>query len=541
MKRISLIILGITTLVSISFAQVSYWPAAGLTPRSTTLYQTNLANNSVETGDIAIGSNGNVLLAWEDDGAGLTDWEAIWTLLDSSGNSLTPPVTITNVPSASCDPNADSVPNCTYRAFFRSNGSPTPGYTGDFGGKGKANLFGDGFAFSSSGDAIACEVPELVSINLGQGDTAPEESPIVQLINNNGTPNVAAGGPLVAGIRSYSDADTDPAGNIRPADVEFLANGNFVIVGESRQAADQAMTGQASGNVVVYKVLNSTGGVVMPYTNGSSEAIGQSMWHGAAATANGFALRFATSGGRIRFFDNNGLPLTTNIDIAAVTGHPEAGPNDRGDGSGFKGNGRDAIVYAANSAAGPWVTVFNANGTVRYSRAVTGTNVDGLFPNSDRLDAAIAADGRVVVVFDASNTDTNNGVFKLTQARIFDPCGNPLGPVFYVSEKETATNAVVSNANGRPRVAWRGDIIAFMWASDQITPRITASRIFNAPPSLGPTIQLVSGVVTISWTGCGILQQSSDLTNWADITPTATSPYTPSPLATQKFYRLRYF
>ena len=204
-------------------------------------------------------------------------------------------------------------------------------------------------------------------------------------------------------------------------------------------------------------------------------------------------------------------------------------------------------MYAAQTTSGPWVSVFNANGTVRYSRAVTGTNASGMFPDADRLDAAIAADGRVIVVFDAGNNDTNNTLgLKVTQARIFDPCGNPLGPVFYVSEKENATNAIVSQTDGRPRVAWRGNLIATYWGSqndlDLPSTKVVGLRLFNAPPPSGPTIQQVSpGQVKISWTGCGVLQASSDLIAWADVSPTAVSPYSPSSSEAKKFYRLRYF
>ena len=538
---------------SLSRAQVGYWPDAGLTPRTATIYvNTNNNNNSLETGDISITSNGNVILAWEDDGSGLTDWESTWTLYDSNGILLTAPATITNIPSANCDPNADSVSGITYRSFYRSNGSLTPAYIGDFGGKAKGNQFGDGFAFSNGGDnGPACEIPELLAINLGQGDTTVEGSPIAQLLNNDGSRNVAAGGADVAGIRSFSDADTDPAGSIRAADIDFLSNGNFVLVGESRQDADTNLTGQASGKVVVYKVFNPTCGVVKAYSAALSEpSTAQEIWHGAAATASGFAIRFNMGTERIRLFDNNGNPVGTNIDLAAVTGHPEAGQGGRGDGTGFKSNGRDAYVYAAQTTSGPWVSVFNADGSVRYSRAVTETNDAGLYADGDRLDAAIAADGRVIVAFDASNNDTNNtSAYRLTQARIFDPCGNPMGPVFYVSEIETATNAVASNGStGRPRVAWRGNLIAMLWGSmNDPDPafaaiKVVALRIFNAPPSLGPNIQYVGSNLQISWTGCGVLQQSSDLVTWADITPTASNPYSPpTPLAAKKFYRLRYY
>src|SRR6185295_19292006 len=143
--------------------------------------------------------------------------------------------------------------------------------------------FGYGFMFCAGCDAIACEIPQLTAINVDDGGNGTGGSPIVQLLNNDGSPNTGLGGPDLSGIVSFADADTEAAGTIRPGDVDFLANGNILIVGESRQPADQALTGQPDGNVVVYKVLNSSGGVVMAYTNASSEAIKQDMWHGTAA------------------------------------------------------------------------------------------------------------------------------------------------------------------------------------------------------------------------------------------------------------------
>jgi hypothetical protein len=526
-------------------AQVGAPGDAGLTPRTPTIFvNTNYNNNNLETGDISITANKNVLVAWEDDGADLTDWEATWTLYDSLGNLLTPAVTITNIVGSDCKPDALSVANCTYRSYFRANGSPTPSYAASFGGKAKGNQFGPGFAWCGGAETIACEIPELTAINIDESGGAAL-SPVVQLLNNDGSRNTTAGGPDVAGILSYSDADVEPAGAVRPGDIDFLANGNFVIAGESRQAADQAMTGQFGGNVVVYKVLTSTGGVVMPYTNASSEASGQDMWHGTAATANGFAMRFNVGTERIRFFDNNGNPLTTNIDIAAVTGHPEAGQGGRGDGNGFKSNGKDAYVWCAETSAGPWVTVFNANGTVRYSVAATTTNELGAYPNADRLDASIAADGRVIVAFSAGNNDTNNvNAYLLSQAVILDPRGNPVGPVFYLGENETATNAVASNSDiCRPRVDWKGNLIAVYWGSYNDTNsanKTVALRLFNAPPPLGPNIALAGSNVNITWSGSGVLQQSGDLKTWADISPAPTSPYSP-PASGTKFYRLRYF
>src|SRR5438046_2280011 len=84
--------------------------------------RTNYNNNDIETGDIAITANTNVVLAFEDDlggGGPLTDFEAVWTLYDSLGNLLITPTTITNIPSADCISTAEALTNATYRAFFR--------------------------------------------------------------------------------------------------------------------------------------------------------------------------------------------------------------------------------------------------------------------------------------------------------------------------------------------------------------------------------------------------------------------------------------
>ena len=114
MKKLILILIGTAAITSLSLAQVGQPENAGLTARTSTIYvNTNYNNNGLEVGDITITSNDKVLLAFEDDGEGLTDWEAIWTLYDSLGNLLTPAVTITNLAGSACFADPLSVENCT--------------------------------------------------------------------------------------------------------------------------------------------------------------------------------------------------------------------------------------------------------------------------------------------------------------------------------------------------------------------------------------------------------------------------------------------
>src|SRR5690606_13489463 len=107
------------------------------------------------------------------------------------------------------------------------------------------------------------------------------------------------------------------------------------------------------------------------------------------------------------------------------------------------GNGEDAYLLV-NSGVGPsglnqpWFTVLNADGTLRYFRNVLDEED---LPNvtSDRVDGAIDPSGRVVIVFDSN--DTTQGQFRLVFARLFDAEGEPMGPRFYVSERETDSMA----------------------------------------------------------------------------------------------------
>src|ERR1041385_3798114 len=66
---------------------------AGLSPKTSTLFinlPSILNNDSTESLGVAVGQNGNVMVGWEDDGDGITDLEAVWTLFDATGAPVTP-------------------------------------------------------------------------------------------------------------------------------------------------------------------------------------------------------------------------------------------------------------------------------------------------------------------------------------------------------------------------------------------------------------------------------------------------------------------
>lgn len=427
----------------------------GLTPKSDTVYINRrtaeidaVNNDSSESIGVAITSSGNVVVGWEDDGDGIQDFEAVWTLFDSAGVSLTPNTTVNSVYLG------ESI-STKYLAYFRADGSAVFGGAA-WGPKIKANAFGDGFGMGGTAYGLSLEVPEFVTWDdANQGDISA-----VQLIDNNGAPLPNGGQPsILAGI-SASFATRD-ARNIRIADWEYLSNGNIVVVSENRQQDDliDLYGGDTAANHAIFRILTPAGGLVKAETIVSEVPVKSEIWHGVGVTKNGFAVRFAApTGVTVRMFDNDGNPTTGNIDLATVTSAPQANSGGRGDSAGFHGNGKDAYVTAAASGSEVWVTVLNADGTLRYSKTVSD-DLTLASPNS--ADAAIDADGNVVVVYSAKFDAANPN--RLVMGRRFDATGKAVGKTFYVSEKELP-DPNTGNAQS-PRVAWRNGAVAVSWLS----------------------------------------------------------------------------
>ncbi len=387
-------------------------------PATTTFFVngTNGVNNgNTEALSVDLVNNGNTIVGWEDDGADLNHFLGVWTMLDPNGNLITPMTVQTNRDTNGDAPTLMSTTN-RYLSYFRSDNTPTPGFPGGWGPKVKASRFGNGMGMASMPWAIGLEVPELFDINEDAGGlaagggvanlAASDDFPCVQLLNNDGTPlrPGVISGVNNLGIVTLADADVQPAGAIRLGGWDYLSSGNILIVGDSRQATDRAMTGQTAGNVPVYRIVTPGGTQVKGYSAVSATAEGGSISrNGAAVTANGFAIRWQRSGGgaTVRFFDNAGNPTSGNVDLATLTGHPEAAGGGDGGGSGISGNGIDAYVLVGDYGGTTfWVTVLNANGTVRWSRNVAEDHDPQ--QSLGGCSAAIDETGQVVVVFSAS-------------------------------------------------------------------------------------------------------------------------------------------
>ena len=200
------------------------------------------------------------------------------------------------------------------------------------------------------------------------------------------------------------------------------------------------------------------------------------------------------------------------------------------------------------------MTVINADGTLRWSRQVQDDSDPIDNSASGDVDAAIDQYGRVVVTFTSSlpTVADPNVSHRYIQARLFDKNGAPLGPRFVVSEYENPSNPDAAYDSDSPRVAWRGNKVAFCWrggdaptviAEGYQSYQVLASRFFAAPLML--TSASHSGTTTtLAWTG-GVppysIQRKSPLTgSWSTvksgISGTSTT-YTDS--ATAAYYRVQ--
>lgn len=449
--------------------------ANGLTPVSETVYintTDTINNNNTESIGIGIARNGNVIIGWEDDGDGLADLEAVWTLFDRDGKPITPDTDLTTI-----DPNfAGQTLNSRFLSFFRADGSAVSGRT-SWGPKIKANLFGGGVGMGATAFDLGIEVPAFGPVQFNAAGDNAGDFPAVQLLDDNGAPL-----RILSGL---TDEFAERDGDVRIGDWDYLANGNVVIVGESRQKPDlvNVFGGAAEENHAIVRVLKADGTEVKSIQLASATPVKSEMWHGVGVTKTGFAVRFATPEGvRIRLFDNAGTAVSTNIDLATLTGNPAAGSGGRGDGVGFHGNGNDAYAAAGLGADAEgkkvvFVTVLNANGTVRWAKNVAG---DVTLNGPGRCDVGIDSLGRVAVVYD-DNSPTG-GAAKIVLGRLFDAQGNPLGGTFYVSEKELPDPATLVAQS--PRVAFRNDTVAVAWESNNSGApdnTVVAARLFVLP------------------------------------------------------------
>ncbi|MBE0545094.1 MAG: hypothetical protein IH623_27455, partial [Verrucomicrobia bacterium] len=236
------------------------------------------------------------------------------------------------------------------------------------------------------------------------------------------------------------------------------------------------------------------------------------------------------------------------LDLATLTGHPEASGGGNGSGSGINSNGKDAYVLVGDFGGNTvWVTVLNADGTVRWSRnAADDKSLTGFNGTS----AAIDELGQVVVVFSARLDPTMS---QAIMGRRFDAEGNAVGGTFYVGETEIPSfDSPVFFDSDSPKVAWRDGSVAVTWFSKNYVDaslqgiRTIAYRLFLTGTPSGPSLSISTsgGNVTISWPAdvTGFTLESSPVLGSAAVWTTVPGVANNSVVVTAtgtRFYRLK--
>ncbi len=478
MKKLLFVVAGLAFAITPAIAQ-DFYPVedpttVGVTPlTSTTVLTEDLyhTDDNLESLGIDITSDGKVIIGWEDDsvevGAGIRAY-------DLSLNNL---------------PWASDFEDNNVSSYYFDDGAPTDDNSG-WGPKVRANYFGDGFGMGSSAwgfpensGRLVDSLADLMEDDEGRGP----DSPCVQLYQADMTPIV----PIICGI---TDEFAQPVGSVRIADWCYLSNGSYAFMNESRQkdanvTAPMNMSAVENG-VAVSVVLpgqqfGSNISRVLEY-DGKAES-----WHGIAPLANGFACRVAADTIKMRIFDNDGNPVTGDIDMADYTFVDGEGVNvgavlnngGRGDGMGFDSNANDRIVITGKTdvdgitGTEVYAAAFDASGNLVVGPILVSDGFADI--NCDRVDCAVGPDGSFIIVFDDDYALFGD---RLLMARIFNADGTPATDIFSVDDRFSG-DAQEGQAR-RGRVAWRGNKIAVAWESTNSWPggngpNLLTARVFE--------------------------------------------------------------
>jgi hypothetical protein len=243
------------------------------------------------------------------------------------------------------------------------------------------------------------EVPQLAGYDgNNQGDY-----PTVQLLSNTGQPVKILGGV------SEAFATRDPGHSHRrlglPLERQYRHRG--------RKPAGSGLVDVFNGaephRNVIFRIVDQSGNVVKaetlvsesPNYSGNAE-----MWHGAGSTANGFAIRYKSGNGPVvvRLFDNAGSPTTGDLDLATLTGFPRREVADEAMAPDSTATARTRTWPCAPRDRMPGSPSSTPTAPCVTPKAVA---TDLTLASVDRVDAAIDADGNVIVVFSAKY-DTEN-------------------------------------------------------------------------------------------------------------------------------------
>jgi hypothetical protein len=418
-----------------------------------------VADGMEGSNDVHFTHDFKIIVSWEDDPSGVEAGMRFFDFDEAAG-------TITNIPWA-----ADFEGN-NVSSFYYDDGSPTHDTVG-WGPKAKTNWFGPGF-----GMGAVCYPEDIASVaetylDVGGGGSVG----LVQLYEADGTPII----PVRCGT---TDELNEPEGGGRIGDWDYLSNGNIVIITENRQEEDNVTKYglDAPGKTIEVAILGPDDQFPNKVIKGTESTGSCEMWHGSAALANGFCIRFRSPAGvTLRYFDNEGNPTTGDIVLEGVMAQ-----GGRGDGEGMNSNGNDRIVVVTkhdDDGTGTreiYAAVYDDLGNL-----VTGpVNVSEghEFNNTDRTKCAIGPDGSFACIWDDDELLLPD---KVCLGRVMNPDGTFATPVLSMDNRYDPVANDQPGSTHRPKITWRGNKIAAGIESSNRgeDPRSLAVRVFQYGPA----------------------------------------------------------
>ncbi|MFH1739596.1 MAG: hypothetical protein ABIH23_11360 [bacterium] len=427
-----------------------------------------VADSMEGSNNVAITQDGKIVIGWEDDNSGIG---AGIRLFNSD---------LTNIPWAN-DLEGNNV-----SSFYYDDGSPTCDISG-WAPKVKPNWFGPGFGMGAwaFGFPIADCGPPIASLEaVAEDDEGWEnEFPAVQMYEADGTPIL----PVRCGV---TDEVAQPVGTIRMGDFCYLSDGSLAIAGECRQdEANVEMFGLAApGKAVILGIVKAGQQFPETVTRLTESTASSEMWGGIAPFSNGFAARFALSGQgvNLRYFDNNGNPITGDIalsqfgegDLAGVLGQ-----GGRGDGEGLasNGNNRVAVVtkvdYDGNLGREVYAATFDDQGNL--VAGPINVSADNEYNNADRVKVAVGPDGSFICVWDDDDILLPD---RVTLGRIMNPDGSFATEIMALDNRFNIATMDQPGTTQKPKVTWRGNKICVLIESTHSNPggsSSLAARVFE--------------------------------------------------------------
>lgn len=447
---------------------------------------------------------------WRAYGADEGNFDSVWIIALNNGNTavfkrgsdMQTPGVVGGTEFLLFGPDGQQLNELPTPGSYNSDGTPIPWV--DYAGTGlswgfftlgahadKAN--GTGFVVHNQGEAFA-------EFGLEHSDQVGDEAfSLIQLFDNDGN-------PVGSSINAFGSLTAEP-GEYRDVGAVILTNGDIAVIGENRQVSDDFLDEIAAdaSSVVIGIILAPDGtvrfGPFAPHTGedglylgGSSSAVFQNM----TAFAGGFVIDY---GNNIRWYNNDGTPITpAQPDHADIAGQ-EADPNNpgfvipestggRGDSVSLASNGKDIVVKSAVINSGPdsvgILIYYNLDGTVKRYVRFDDVVIDDEIALVDRSFCDMDENGNVFVVWEDKRFggDSNDGHSQVF-GRFFNQDGEPFGPSFPVYE----------NWKSEPEFIDYGGSIGDVPAGDQQQPRCSINNQVAAVVSASTIMPGISDTI----------------------------------------------